>query len=312
MRSISDEEIECFAEVLNYPKQFFYQCDPVYGPGVSELYHRKRQEIPIKILKKNYATIHLRNMQVDQLLKSVDLGTINLYQIDIDEPTAPTPEEVARITRASLNIPAGPINNVVALIEDAGGIVIPYDFETNKIDAMSRWIPGSPPLFFINTRMPTDRIRFTLCHELGHIIMHRIPNNIMENQADDFAGEFLMPKHEIKNSLDNLALEKLPALKKYWKVSMAFLIYRAKKLNRITENQARYLYAQMGRFGYRTKEPKWLEPPKEMPRLFYDLVKVHIEELNYSESELCKVLYINKNEFTDIFKSNNRRLSIVK
>lgn len=177
---------------------------------------------------------------------------------------------------------------------------------------MSRWIPGTPPLFFINSNMPMDRVRFTLCHELGHLVMHQIPNSEMEKQADEFAAEFLMPASEIKKSLNNLTLEKLSALKQYWKVSMASIIYRAKSLNKITLNQARYLYAQMARLGYKTKEPEWLEPPKEQPNLFYDLIDVHFKELDYSEEELTKLLLINQFEFRDTFRNQGRRLKIVK
>jgi Zn-dependent peptidase ImmA (M78 family)/transcriptional regulator with XRE-family HTH domain len=309
---VSQEDINNIASTLNYPIHFFFQKDSIYGPGVSELFHRKRQSMPIKLLKKNHAIVQLRHMQIERLLKSVDIGNINISTIDIDEPEAPTPEQVAKMTRAAWNLPAGPINNVVAVIEDAGGIIVPCDLDTNKIDAMSRWIPGTPPLFFVNTRMPADRVRFTLCHELGHIIMHRIPNSDMESQADAFAAEFLMPSQDIRSSLDNLTLDKLSSLKQYWKVAMSALVYRAKTLNKITENQARYLYMQMARLGYKTKEPDYLEPPKEQPQLFYDLARVHLEELNYTARELSDFLLLNDTEFKDIFTFTSRRLSIVR
>ncbi|MBP2635782.1 MAG: uncharacterized protein H6Q72_1689 [Firmicutes bacterium] len=309
---VSDEDLVSISNVLKYPKHFFFQDDPIYGPGVSELFHRKRQAISTKLLKKNHAIVQLRHMQISRLLKSVDIGSINIKPQDIDEPGAPTPEEVARMTRAMWNLPNGPINNMVEVIENAGGIVIPYDLDTNKIDAMSRWIPGSPPLFFINTRMPMDRIRFTLGHELGHVIMHTTPNSDMESQADAFAAEFLMPSKDIRTSLDNLTLEKLASLKRLWKVSMAALIYRAKELNKITENQARYLYMQMARLGYKTREPESLEPPKEQPQLFYDLAKVHLEDLGYTDTELSILLSLNEDEFKGIYKHSTRRLAVVR
>lgn len=312
LMQVSDEDLESLSKCLSYPEHFFSQVDPIYGPGVSELFHRKRQDITIKLLKKIHATTQLRHMQIERLLKSVDMGQINIRPIDLDEPGAPTPEEAARMTRAIWHLPSGPIQNVVTVIEDAGGIIIPTNIETNKVDAMSRWIPGAPPLFFININMPMDRIRFTLCHELAHVILHRMPNTEMEKQADNFAAEFLMPTSEIKNSLENLTLEKLSALKQYWKVAMSSIIYRAKTLNKITENQAKYLYIQMARLGYKTKEPAWLEPPKEQPKLFYDLVQVHLKELNYSEEELSTLLLLNKIEFKDVFGEHNRRLTLIK
>ena len=309
---IPEEELCNLARALDYPESFFYQPDTIYGPGVSELFHRKRQDISTKLLKKNHAMIQLRHMQIERLLESVDIGNVNIRSYDLDEPSAPTPVEVAQMTRALWNLPRGPINNVVAVIEEAGGIIVPCDLETNKIDAMSRWIPGTPPLFMINTRMPMDRIRFTLCHELGHVIMHRVPNTEMEKQADMFAAEFLMPCQDIRSSLDNLSLDKLASLKQYWKVAMSALVYRAKELNKLTDNQARYLYMRMARLGYKTKEPEHLEPPKEEPQLFYELVKVHLDQLGYTVQELSDVVALNELEFKDVFNVNNRRLSVVR
>lgn len=309
---VSSSELSTISQKLNYPEDFFFQYDRVYGPGVTDLFHRKRQTLSTKLLKKYHAIMQLRQMQLERLLRSADIGAININPVDIDDPESPTPEEVAQMTRASWNLPTGPIENVISVIEDAGGIVIPCDFETTKIDAMSRWIPGMPPIFFINTCMPMDRIRFTLCHELGHVIMHRLPNANVEQQADAFASEFLMPKRDILSLLDNLSIEKLATIKKLYKVSMAAIVYRAKKLNKITENQARYLFVQLSALGYKTKEPDWLEPPREQPKLYYELVRVHLEDFHYSEAELSKILFLYETEFRECFKPEIRRLKIVR
>ena len=35
--------------------------------------------------------------------------------------------------------------------------------------------PGLPALIVLNSDQPADRLRFTLAHELGHLVMHRFP-----------------------------------------------------------------------------------------------------------------------------------------
>ena len=58
----------------------------------------------------------------------------------------------------------------------------------------------------INSRVPTDRKRMTLAHELGHIVMHSEPIHLSkqsEEEAMRFAAEFLMPAHLIRPSSDN-------------------------------------------------------------------------------------------------------------
>lgn len=303
-----DSELCTLSDVLRYPKHFFMQTDQLYGPGVSEFYHRKRQEVPIKLLKKIHATVNILTIHIDSLLRSADIGNTDLHRMDIDEYG--TPEEIARMTRAALQLPDGPIEDVINVIENAGGIVIPCNIETQKVDAISSWLPNLPPLFFININAPTDRLRFSLCHELGHIIMHHFPHPNMEQQADQFAGEFLVPAKEIKPSLDNLNLEKLAALKQYWKVSMASLVYKAKSLYKITENQARYLYMQLARLGYKTREP--FEPPKEQPKLFYDLVQFHIQNLKYSLSQVSEMLALTEEEAKSVYFRPDKHLKLVK
>lgn len=46
-------------------------------------------------------------------------------------------------------LPTGPIPSMVELIESLGGVVVPCDFGSDLIDAMSQRIDGMPVLFFV-------------------------------------------------------------------------------------------------------------------------------------------------------------------
>ena len=143
---ISNELLLDLSKFLNYPEDFFYQEDQTYGPGVGELYHRKRQSISKKILHKIYAQINIRIMHIARLVRGVDMPESKFLPCDIDEYNGNI-EEIVRSFKASLFVPNGPIKNLVQIIEDAGGIVISMDFGTRKLDAISRWIPGQYDLF---------------------------------------------------------------------------------------------------------------------------------------------------------------------
>ena len=75
--------------------------------------------------------------------------------------------------------------------------------------------------------------------------MHRIPTPTMEEEADRFAAEFLMPASDIKSDLKEMTIEKAAYLKPFWRASMQSLIYRAKTLKVITAGQENYLNRQM-------------------------------------------------------------------
>ena len=82
----------------------------------------------------------------------------------LDPDDVGSPEAVAQQVRVIWRLPMGPVSNVVAAVERAGGLVLPLDFGTTLIDAVSQWPSGGPPMIFVNDASPGDRMRFTLTH----------------------------------------------------------------------------------------------------------------------------------------------------
>jgi len=291
---LSDEMIEMLSEVLDYPEHFFRQEGKSAGIGIAEIFHRKRQSVPQRVLNKIYAQIEIRIKHISTLLVSTEVSS-NIPKMDVDEYGGRV-EEIARAVRSQWNIPRGPIRDMTEAIEDAGGIIIPFDFETSLVDAISRWVPGLPPLFFMNERIPKDRYRLSLGHELGHMVMHTYPTPDIEEQAFRFAAEFLMPERDILMDLDNLNLPKLANLKRYWRISMAALLKRADELETIKPNQVRYLWAQMSKAGYKTNEPIELDVSGERPHLLYELIEAHQNDLGYTIEDLRMLIPLNDDE----------------
>ena len=97
-------------------------------------------------------------------------------------------EAIAQMLRANWSLPAGTVRKLMRAIEEAGGIVVKLPFATRDIDAISQWPSDMPPLFLVNSVSPPDRLRFSLAHELGHMVMHRAATETMELEADRFAS----------------------------------------------------------------------------------------------------------------------------
>jgi Zn-dependent peptidase ImmA (M78 family)/DNA-binding XRE family transcriptional regulator len=301
IKELPDDRLSKIAELLDYPMEFFTSNKRIFGPGVSELFHRKRHNIPMRILDKHQAQIEIRRMNIADLLDGVEIGGLGIRTYDLYEFNGNV-QDIARTIRATWQMPRGPVRNVTEAIEYVRGIVIPVDFETKLIDATSCWPPNMPPLFFVNTNAPTDRLRFSLCHELGHIIMHQDnPNPYMEHQANEFAAEFLMPEHDISPYLMNVSLEKLATLKPYWKVSMAAILQRAKDLGEITPRHAKTLWIQLGKAGYRVREPVELDIPVETPTLLQEIIGTYSKEMDYTFPELAKLLRLHEHEICHIY-----------
>jgi len=312
LREISDEVLPNLCTCLNYPSDFFFQKEKIYGFGPTELFNRKRQSVSSKTLQKIHAQINIRRIQLAKILKGIEMIENNVPTFDIDEFHGSV-EDIAKAVRSYWMVPPGPILNLIQLIEDNGGIVIIFDFGTPKIDAMSLVIPDMPPLFFINPDSPADRLRFTLSHELAHVVLHqRNFSPDMEVQADKFAAQFLMPDTEIRPYLRNLTMPKLMELKIYWKVSMQSLIFRATDLKMITERQSRSLWSRMSINGYRTHEPLENDIPKETPSLYDELIDVYKDEMGYSLYEFSKLVNMNESEVQNLYYKPVNKIRLIK
>lgn len=294
-----EESLEKLSVTLKYPKKFFYQRIEVYPPN---LHYRKRVALPQKTLVMAEATMNIFRANVQTLLQAVELP---YYQTPfIDGQKRGDPAEVAMFLRQYWNIPKGPIENLVNLLESKGIVIIPCEFNTEKIDGRSMITEKGNPVIFLNRNLSGERQRFTLAHELAHLILHvfTVPfsDDDTEKEADIFAGEFMMPAAEIRQHfIGKLTVTKLSDLKRYWKMSMAAILKRAQDLNAVTPNQAKYLWIQFGTLGIRKKEP--LELPFEKPRLLKEIINAHLTELRYTIEDIASLLCLEKDEFEEMY-----------
>jgi len=298
----SEEQASRLADALHYPVDLLYQEDRIYGFNASVFFHRKRVDMPAKILRRIHAVLNLTRIRIDRLLLAGDISpAFELMRMSVEE--CGSPEEIAHRMRALLHIPMGPIANLTAAVEDAGVIIALHKFGSSRTDAVSEWVPGHKPTILMNSdeSIGGDRYRWTLAHELGHLIMHRMPTDNMEDEANRFASEFLMPANEIKHQLRNVRLATLAALKSVWRVSMAALLERAKQLRTITSSQYRYMRINLGKLGYLQREPAELDISMEKPTLINALVTAHIRELQFGVSELARLLHMKEEECVELY-----------
>ena len=301
-RPVHDSALNGLCEVLDYPSQFFIQRPRLEGPGTDVTFHRKRQSVRKSKLDQVYAIAEVRKLEVVKLLEWEGAEyTIPSYPIELFDDD---PAKIARTVRVVFGLPSGPVFNMTRTLEQVGCVVIAHNFGSRYIDGFSR--PGRihPPFFHISRDLPPDRWRWTLAHELGHVVMEHDPvgsPKLIEAQANQFAAEFLAPSHEIASMLQNLTISKLAGLKLEWKISMQALIERAFHLGTITRAQRTGMHIRLSRAGYKTREPDTLDPPGEPPQRLFMLAKTHMTELEYSREELLNWLAINEKDFQEYY-----------
>lgn len=305
--------LDKIANILDYPLDFFFEEGDNIALPIS-LHEsgsfRKRQDISKKILFSVESTIGIYLGCLKKLKSKLDLQfNKSIYPVNAEDFNNDI-ENIAEQLRLQWSIPSGPIKNLTTIIENAGCVIIKYDFGTEKIDGFSIWMQDIFPVIFIRQGLSGDRERFTLAHELGHLFLHtkRLSPN-KEKEANDFASAFLMPFSDIKKDLSNLNIYKLQNLKEKWKVSMAALAYRAKELGFINDSQYRYIFMELSRNGYRKKEPIYIAP--ETPLSLKEMKQAFVYELEYSIEELKNFLCLNENDFNKFFIFNEKNNNVV-
>lgn len=301
----TDDLTEKLASACTVPPAFFHQEDTILGEGLVDLYHKKRLTLPMKPLRKANADANKCRLEAMRLLRTVDFDDAKPFpEFPINDFNSA--EGVARAVRALWRIPAGPLPDLVALIEAAGVPVYSMDLGHDKLFAMS--MPGTVGrhVIVLNNRQPASMQRFSLAHELGHLAMHNgLSSDEMEQQADQFAGALLMPKEDIQRDLSNLRFSMLGGLKLKWKVSMASLIYRAHEIGCLGERQYRNMNIQLSTLpGGRKNEPGEFTP--EQPRLLRHVLDHFVDEFGYTREQLQELLVITPDRLaSDYFGESN-------
>ncbi len=304
----NDEYISLMAGKLRYPLDLFYQDERIFGFNASVFFHRKRADMPAKTLRRIHSVLNLTRMRLGRLLLAANImPEVELIRMSIEEYGAP--ERIAQQMRALLRLPHGPVADLTAALEDAGVVIVNHRFGSSRTDAVSEWVTGHPPIILMNAdeSIGGDRYRWTLAHELGHLVMHKLPSESMEDEANRFASELLLPALEVRHHLRNVRLANLALLKGVWKVSMGALLEKAKQLRTISATQYRYMRINFSKLHYNTREPAELDIPLEKPTLLSQLVFAHVNELGFSLEDMSKLLGILPDECIELYMPELQR-----
>lgn len=298
----SGENVEKIATALNFPAAFFYEADGLTGLPLSvHPMHRRKAVVGEKVLKQVHAELNIRLIHLRRYLRAADLHpSLPLPEIDVEGGGA---EEVARTIRRRWSIPDGPIPNLTDYCERAGVLVIWCELEKG-IDGVTMRVRDLPPCIFLNRNVPSDRMRASLAHELGHVVMHRVSTDTMEDEANAFASELMVPERSYRRQFigrNGISLEWLALQKAYWRMSMAFLLYRAGAVDAITRHQSEYAWKRISSLGWRIREPQETDFSYEEPTVFPGLLKMHGEVLGYDLETIGQLVSANVTELQRMY-----------
>ncbi len=291
------------ARALQVRTEYFFRPDPVVLESIE---YRKRSSLPKKrldaitheVLDQIERRIELENLFPQSPVKSfAPVEEVNDQMTSMDQI-----EDVADRVRCAWNLGFDPIPDLIDVLETNGIRVFMIEADTeNKFDGLAARVSGMP-IVVVGRHWPGDRQRFTLAHELGHLMLQGClaPDLDEEKACNRFAGAFLFPRESVRQELGGhrnaIELKELGLLKEEFGLSMAGILYRARDLD-IISHAYREDQAKLFRFkGWFRKEPGQ-DYPAEKAHIFEQLVFHALAEDYIGESKAAELMNMPLQQF---------------
>ena len=286
------------AKALDVRTEYFFRPVEV---ELEEIEYRKKFNLPKKLL--NRLTADVMNQaerwamlldlypDTDNPIPTFSLPTQLPKEIDDFEEI----EHISNQMRHEWNLGLDPIPELVTAMESKGTMIICMQVEdVNQFDGLAGRI-GKIPVIVFSNHLPGDRQRFTLAHELGHLVLSsRLAEKLNEEKAcNRFAGAFLLPKKAVVEIIGKrrhmIEPIELLLLKHEFGISMTAILMRLEQCGVISANLKKQYFIEFSKLGWRKKEPG--KPyPKENTFRFKQLVCRALAEEYIGESKAAELL----------------------
>lgn len=294
--------LNSIAKVLKYNISFFYKPMPLIENASSAVFFRKGKSARVKATNAAREKIEILREINDYLSRYVNFPKANIPKVNyrdngIDPIDNESIEEYAMLLREHWNLGKGPIDNLINVIQRNGIMVSKMMLRLNRCDAFSVWYGNNPFIFLSSDKDTNVRIRFDIAHELGHLLMHAdyyteediknsAINEKLENEANRFAGAFLLPRDQFEKDVFSTSIDHFIQMKIKWKASISSMIYRCDTLGILSQNQIKYLKDQMTIKVYWKKEPLDNRMPVEKPFAYKQAMLLLLENNIVSKHQI--------------------------
>lgn len=294
------------SKALGVPVEYFLRTERV---ELEEVEYRKHTKLPKKLLRQIEGDV------IEQVERYLELEhvfptlPIKPFKIPDGMPDRINDyaeiEDVADRVRVAWDLGTNPIPELTDTLEENGIKVFQTKlFHGNRFDGLAATV-NSMPIIVVGEEWPGDRQRFTLAHELGHLLMKgRLSDALDEEKASNrFAGAFLVAKSAVFNELGRhrrwLEPQELCVLKKVYGLSMGGWIHRANDLGILADVHYQTMVRLFRSRNWHKKEP-CEDYPREKTQLFMQLVYHALAEDLIGESKAAELLRVPLKKFLSL------------
>lgn len=212
-------------------------------------------------------------------------------------------EHAAGELRRRWELGQAPISNLMEILEERGIRLFELD-ASETFHGLSAWA-GDTPLIAIRRQDDLLRQRFTIAHELGHMLLdfeQDCEGRAREKRCHDFAGALLLPREVILNALGrkraHIDIWEAKRIKGIYGISIQATITRAYRLGIIEEGTFKRFWIKVSREGWKKDEPGQYVG-REKANRFDQLVRRAVVEGVISASKGAELLNKPLAEFRD-------------
>ncbi|MFT4927925.1 MAG: Zn-dependent peptidase ImmA (M78 family)/DNA-binding XRE family transcriptional regulator [Phenylobacterium sp.] len=293
------------AKALAVRVEYFFRPVKIELAGVE---YRKHSNTPKKLLDQINGDVM---EQAERWVELLDLYPDSVRPVPRFTLPDNLPEQVASLSaveaiaeqmRSEWALGLNPIQDMTDTLESKGVMVISTSIEARKkFDGLAGTIEKTP-VVVISTHQSGDQQRFTLAHELGHLVLQgRLEQSMDEEKAcDHFAGAFLLPAPALLQHLGGnrsaLEAQELHLLKHEFGLSMMAILARAGQCGVITVSMQKQYTLRFNKMGWRIEEPG-TPYPNEETFLVKQLVYRALSEAYIGESKAAEILGVSLSNF---------------
>lgn len=208
-------------------------------------------------------------------------------------------DEAAERIRSALGVKKGePVPSMARAMEQFGIRAIELPTEA-AIDGLAARF-GSEFVVVLNPDTVNDRCRLNAAHETVHIATGDCESGLPSSKDDErrafnIASRILLPEAQLKKAFEGRSLVRLVAFKEQFGISLAAMIYRAEHASIISKGEAKWLWIEFSRRGWRRKEPGYVRPDRAVR--FEDMLDSAIAEKRIPGwGEAGKILGVSEEE----------------
>ncbi|MDB4000835.1 XRE family transcriptional regulator [bacterium] len=297
------ENLLKLSKALGVRSEYFFRQSNVQ---LQKVEYRKRANTTKKLLKMVNGDVTEQAERWTELLDLYPNSPIPDFALPDGLPlSVESPEDIeaiAELVRHKWELGLNPISEMIDTLESKGVLIIRTSVESgSKVDGLAGTI-GKTPVVVVSTHSTGDRQRFTLAHELGHLVLHgRLAEGVKEEQAcNHFAGAFLLPKSGVMQHLGNhrryLEIKELDLLKHEFGISMQGVLFRAWQCSVISNSVFQNWCKTFSKKRYKAVEPGEAYP-QEKTILLEQLVYRALGEEYIGESKAAELLSLSLSSF---------------